>query len=315
MSGINVENLLKGFKVGALALGNFDGVHLGHQGIFKDVIREAHAVGAPSAALTFEPHPVVFFRKKEVESFRLTDPEHKLELIRNAGITHPIALPFDLDLAGLSPQDFVDKVLHEGLGAQAVRVGHDFNFGKGRAGGIKELAQHASVRGISIHVHDAVTWEGEVVSSTRVRKALSAGSVALVRALLGRPASLRGEVSRGDGRGKKIGFPTANIWPRAGMALRHGVYVTRLRILSQPGQPVYPGITNVGVRPTIADALTPNAETLVLAGLSEDTSIYGEKVEVEILASVREEKKFESVDALRAQIAQDVAQARQVHGL
>ncbi len=301
-----------------VTIGNFDGVHLGHQTICQEVQQSARRAGVASVALTFDPHPVVFFGKKDTSTFCIDRPDKKLELLHKHGIDHPTALPFDADLASHSPEGFVHKILFESLRAQEVWVGYDFNFGKGRSGGIEELQRHGRERDIDVRVHAAVTSGDEVVSSTRVRKALSGGNLDLAAALLNRRHALRGEVEHGEARGRALGFPTANISPRAGMMIPHGVYITTLTLLDPgaglPAGPL-PAITNVGVRPTVATAAAPNAETFVLSGLAPDADIYGQRVEVELIAFVRPEMKFDGLDALKARIAEDIAQARLAHGL
>jgi riboflavin kinase / FMN adenylyltransferase len=290
-----------------VTIGNFDGLHLGHQAIFADVTRAARAAGTQSVAISFHPHPVVFFGKRSEPEFLINSPEQKLELSKAAGIDHALLLPFSRDLAGLTPEDFVHKVLHEALGAQSVWVGYDFNFGKGRTGTTDDLRRHAEDRGILVHVHDAVRFDGEVVSSTRVRRALTAGEFELAHALLGREHTLRGAVVVGDQRGRELGFPTANIFPRAGMMIPHGIYVSTL--ISQ-GHP-YPAVTSVGVRPTIAQDLAPNVETYVLD--RTDLELYGKTVDVTLHKWLRPELRFDSLDALRAAINADCDAARAWH--
>ena len=296
-----------------VTIGNFDGVHLGHRTIFDIVTRSASKRGAPSVALTFEPHPVVFFGKRAPETFCITTPEEKLKLISGQGIDHPLALPFDRELASLSPENFVNDVLHSGLGAREVWVGYDFNFGKGRAGGIEDLVKHGAARGIDVHVHEAVKLGGEVVSSTRVRKALTQTDLSGAETLLARRHFLSAPVERGDARGRTLGFPTLNISPRAGMMVPHGVYTTFVTI-EETGQRL-PAITNIGVRPTVKVGAAPNAESFILAGLSKDSSLYGQAIKVELLKYQRPEAKFDSVEGLKAQVQQDLATARAAHGL
>ena len=298
-----------------VTIGNFDGVHLGHRTILDALCEHAERLGAPTVALTFEPHPVVFFKKAPVATFRITSPAHKLDLLAQAGITRPVAIPFDRRLASMAPEDFVDDVLHKCLGARRVRVGYDFNFGKGRSGGPEDLKRYARERGIVTDVHPAVEQGESVISSTRIRQALAGGELKTANALLGRPHALRGEVITGDRRGGALGFPTANISPDAGMMLKHGVYVTRVKLLDDPDASPLPAVTNVGVKPTFhTDPDRPaNAESFILAGLSGGADLYEREIEVELLELLRPEQRFDSVDALKAQITRDVAQARAFH--
>lgn len=290
-----------------VTIGNFDGLHLGHKRIFAEVVAAARAVNTSSVALSFHPHPVVFFGKKPEPSFLITTPEHKLELSTAAGIDHPVLVPFGRDLASLTPEGFVHEVLHEILGARSVWVGYDFNFGKGRSGTTEDLQRHGAARGIDVHVLDAVRHEGDVVSSTRVRKTLARGDMEAVRALLGRNHSLRGTVVPGDQRGRELGFPTANMSPAAGMMIPHGIYVSTLH---REGEAMA-AVTSIGVRPTVAENLSVNVETYVLD--RDDLSLYGAEVDIELHALLRPELKFDSFDGLVAQIRADCDDARSWH--
>ncbi|MEL6182118.1 MAG: riboflavin biosynthesis protein RibF, partial [Myxococcota bacterium] len=268
---------------------------------------------------TFEPHPVVFFKRTRADTFRLTSPEHKLALLAEAGITRPVAIPFDRRLASMAPEDFVDDILYQCLGAQRVRVGYDFNFGRGRSGGPEDLKRYARERGIITDVHPPVEQHEDVISSTRIRTALSSGDLNTAQALLGRPHALRGTIVAGDRRGATLGFPTANIVPAAGMMIPHGVYITQVRLLDGPSStPLFPAITNVGVKPTFQQQDDPqaNAESFILAGLpKEGINLYDRPIEVVLVDFIRAEQRFASVEALKAQIGQDVQQARAFHGL
>ncbi len=290
-----------------VTIGNFDGLHLGHQAIFADVRRAARAADTQGVAISFQPHPVVFFGKQPEPTFLINTPEQKLALSRAAGIDHPVLLPFGRDLASLSPEAFVHEVLHEALDARSVWVGYDFNFGKGRAGTTEDLRRHAQARGMEVHVHEAVRFDGDVVSSTRVRKALAAGDFALCRHLLGRDHTLRGVVVRGEQRGRELGFPTANVFPRAGMMIPHGIYVSTL----WDDATAWPAVTSVGVRPTIGDDLAPNVETYVLD--RTDLQLYGHEVDVTLHKWLRPELKFDSLDELVAAIEVDCDLARAWH--
>lgn len=301
-----------------VTIGNFDGVHLGHQAIFSEIARSAREKNTVSVAISFEPHPVVFFGKKAEPEFRLTDPDHKIELMRACGIDHPVLLPFSRELAGLTPEAFIHKVLRDSLQACEVRVGYDFNFGKGRSGTVEDLKAIGASCGMDVHIHAAVEYDNGVVSSTRVRKALLAGDLEEAARLLTRPHSLRGSVLPGAQRGRKMGFPTANISPRAGMMVPHGVYTSHLRVLEGPDAlsgRLFPSITNVGTRPTVSESGEANAETFVLGELSEGADLYGMRVEVVLGSFLRPEQKFPSQETLKAQVMQDLQAAREKHGL
>jgi riboflavin kinase/FMN adenylyltransferase len=290
-----------------VTIGNFDGVHLGHQAILDEVVSTARARGTQSIALSFDPHPVVYFGKRRPSEFLLTTPEQRVECLRSHGVDHPVLLPFSSELASLTPERFVDEVLHHALDACTVWVGYDFNFGKGRSGRTSDLRLHAEARGIEVHVRAAVEHGGEVVSSTRVRKTLAAHGLNEARGLLGRDHTLRGVVRRGDQRGRTIGFPTANLIPEAGMMIPHGIYVSTLRYDGR----LWPSVTSVGVRPTIADDLAPNVETYVLDDFRVE--LYGRTIDVALLAWLRPELKFDSLQALVVQIAADCDDARRWH--
>ncbi len=297
-----------------VTIGNFDGTHLGHQTIFKQVIDSARRRGTMSLALTFDPHPVVHFGRKEPGTFLINNLQQRLELIKSHGIDIPMALPFRKELFSLSPQAFVEEIVHKRLRACEVWVGYDFNFGKGRSGTTEDLKRHALEHGIEPHIHEAVCVTETVVSSTRVRKTLAAGHMEEAASLMGRPHTLRGEVEHGYKRGRTLGFPTANIVPTAGMMIPRGVYVSLVRVLGQEGAPMA-AITNVGVRPTAQQDAVANAETHVLEGLAPGADLYGQSLDVSLLSFVRPEKKFGSLDELKAQIAADVAVAAKAHGL
>lgn len=298
-----------------VTIGNFDGVHLGHQAILRRLRERADTLQADIVALTFEPHPVILFKGRDPKVFRLTDPEHKVALLRDHGVAWPLLVPFTRAFAGLTPEAFVREVLHAGLGAREVWVGYDFNFGRDRAGDPAALRRFGEPLGLSVHVHDVVEHAEGVVSSTRVRKLLADAKLSEAARLLGRDHALRGVVEHGAKRGRGIGFPTANIHPQAGLMVPYGVYTTRVRLLDAPDTTL-PGITNVGVRPTVADEeAQPNAESFILDGLSPDADIYDRPIEVELIEFIRPEQKFDSLDALKTQIGRDVQRARATHGL
>lgn len=295
-----------------VTIGNFDGLHSGHRAILREVVDEARRRQTSSVALTFEPHPVPFFKGLPEDTFRLTGAAQKEHLLRQLGIDHPIALPFGPALSSLSPEAFVDRILREVLDAASIRVGYDFNFGRDRAGTPAVLQTLGAARGIAVCIHPPVEQEGQVVSSTAVRKALQSGDLELAAALLGRPHALWGEVVAGDARGRHLGFPTANMVPDAGMMIPHGVYITTLE--DRRTQERWPAITNIGVRPTFGDGAQPNVETFVLAGLPLEADLYGRLMAVTLLRWLRPEQTFPDPGALIAQIQRDLQTARAHHG-
>lgn len=299
------------FERPIVTVGNFDGVHIGHRAIIAGVVERAAQTCTTSVALTFEPHPVSWFKRLPVDTFRLTSPAHKIRLLQLLGVDHPVALPFSDQLAALSPDAFVEIILANVLDAAEVWVGWDFNFGRGRTGSPADLARLGAERGIEVRILDPVHLQQEVVSSTSIRKALQAGDLEHAARLLGRRHSVEGTVVHGETRGRRLGFPTANIVPEAGMMIPHGVYVTSLSTDTHR----VPAVTNVGVRPTFRDDSHANVESFVLDGLPADTDLYGRQVEVELLAFLRPEHRFENAEALRAQVALDITSARRLHGL
>lgn len=291
-----------------VAVGNFDGMHIGHQAIFDEAVAEATGRGATVVALTFEPHPIAFFRPDEAP-VRLSPPPYKFELMEHFGAEVVVALTFDESLAKTTPEAFVDQILVNALKARHVVVGADFRFGKGRAGDTQTLQALGEPRGMGCAIVDSVTWRDEPVSSTRIRSAVKAGRMSAVRAMLGRPYRLYGDVVRGEARGRALGFPTANL-DVADMALpAPGVYATALA--RRRGER-WRAITNIGHRPTFGGgALT--VETFVLDdSVDEELDLYGESMELDLYRRVREEQSFDSPDELVAQIERDIAQVRNI---
>ena len=286
----------------AVAIGNFDGVHLGHRALFELARAQAAQTGAKAVALTFEPHPVRVLRPKLAPPL-LTPLPRKLELFTDCGLDATIVQPFDLAYASAEAVTFVERDLAEHLGAADVIVGHDFTAGKGRTRveGLRSLMEAAG--GIRLHVVEPVASEGLVVSSTKIRELLLEGNVEGAAQLLGRPHDVDGVVERGAGRGRGFGFPTANVRPAA-MVPANGVYVIRARL----GASEYGGVCNVGVKPTVQEGGPVVTEAHLLDFDGRD--LHGERIRIAFLACLREERRFPSIDALRAQIADDVARAR-----
>lgn len=290
---------------GTVALGNFDGVHLGHAA----VLRAAHAArpDLPLAALTFEPHPREHFRPED-PPFRLTLLPAKAAALAALGVRHVHALPFGAELAAMGAEDFVEQVLHRGLGARHLACGADFAFGHRRGGDVAFLRGAAEARGIGLsvvpHLDDA---EGPI-SSTRIRRLLQDGYPERAAALLGRPFAITGVVSHGDKRGRTIGFPTANIPLGRHLEAARGVYAVRATLAD--GR-VVPGVANLGRRPTAGGDPVSRLEAH-LFDFSGD--LYGQEACVALERFIREERRFESFDALTAQIALDAAAARAALG-
>ena len=287
----------------AVAIGNFDGAHRGH----KALAAAARAfVGAEGEvfALTFDPHPSLFFRPSQPH-FRLTQPSRRAQLLAAAGFDGALVLPFDGALAGMSATDFVERVLLRDLGADCVVVGEDFHFGKGRQGTPQFLQDAGARLGFEVILVPQVRdEEGAVISSSVIRKALAEGDIAHANALLGREYAVIGEVIHGAKRGRELGFPTANVALPEGFGLRHGVYAVRVAV--EGGE--YMGAANFGTRPQF-DNGAPLLETYLL-DFSGD--LYGKQIEVAFVAFLRAEAKFDSLDALLVQMSEDCRQAREI---
>jgi riboflavin kinase/FMN adenylyltransferase len=293
----------------AVAIGNMDGVHLGHQRLLARAREGARARGAPAAVLTFEPHPVRVLRPQLAPPL-VTSLPRKLELLAGCGVDAAVVQPFDLAYAATPAAEFVARDLAGRLACAEVVVGYDFTAGKERAR-VESLRPHFARAGILLHVVEPVTADGLVVSSTKVREFLLEGNVGAAALLLTRPYDLDGVVARGAGRGRGLGFATANVSTSA-LLPANGVYVVTAAVGGGgPGRgAVHGGVCNVGVKPTLETDAGVVLEVHLFAFDGRD--LYGEPVRVAFLERLRDERRFPSVDALRAQIAADVARARDV---
>ena len=285
----------------ALTIGNFDGVHRGHQAMLSRLCEAAEDLRLPPAVLTFDPHPREFFARDAAPP-RLNTLRQKLDVFGAFGIASTIVARFDARLASLTPVEFIDDVLVKKLNVRWVLVGDDFRFGKGRAGDLAVLRAHA--RTFSVEGMRTIAVSGERASSTAIREALAAGDLTRAEALLGRPYSLSGRVAHGDKLGRNLGFPTANIALRQRPALS-GIFAVRVYGLENGA---HSGVASLGVRPTIKENAKPLLEVFVF---DFDETIYGRRVTVEFLHKLRDEEKYDDLDALTHQIRADVAQARE----
>ena len=285
----------------ALTIGNFDGVHRGHQAMLSRLLEATEDLRLPPAVLTFDPHPREFFARGAAPP-RLNTLRQKLEVFRAYGIAKTFVARFDAGLASMTPVEFIDNVLVGRLDVRWVLVGDDFRFGKGRAGDLAVLRAHA--RTFSVEGMRTIAVSGERASSTAIREALAAGDLARAEALLGRPYSLSGRVAHGDKLGRNLGFPTANIALRQRPALS-GIFAVRVYGL---GNGALAGVASLGVRPTVTENGKPLLEVFVF---DFDEKIYGRRVMVEFLHKLRDEEKYDDLDALTQQIRADVAQARE----
>jgi len=301
----DVPETLKGAVV---AIGNFDGVHKGHQALIAEARAEAEDRRSALAVLAFEPHPQEFFRPRP-DSIRLTPLRMKARLVSELGVDALFALPFDAEMASRSAPAFVHDVLVEGLGASAVVVGPDFEFGKGRSGNLSTLAYMGEMEGFGVCVFDMVTTDGAKISSTRIREALLAAKPEEAASLLGRWWAIEARVEHGDKRGRTMGFPTANMHLGHCLAPAFGVYAVRVTIMDNE-KPVsrHDGVANFGIRPMYQTQVP-----LMEAHLFDfDGDLYGKHLMVELIAYIRPEAKFADLDALVVQIGLDAQKARQI---
>jgi riboflavin kinase / FMN adenylyltransferase len=290
-----------------IALGNFDGFHLGHQAVAGEAIRWAQAEGRPSIIATFDPHPVRFFRP-DVPPFRLTTLEQRQELYLAAGATAMLVFHFDADLAGTSAEDFIAKILIDRFGAHGVVTGGDFTFGKGAKGNIDLLRSLGGELGLQSRVVAAVSEGDEVVSSSRIRQALRDGDPQEAARLLTRPFAIRGIVEHGDKRGRVIGYPTANLGVENYLRPKYGIYAVTGRILAT-GE-VLKGAANIGIRPQFE----PPKELLEPFFFDFSGDLYGQEIEIAFHHYLRGEAKFDSLEALIAQMDKDCERARRLLG-
>ncbi len=286
-----------------VALGNFDGVHVGHQAILQAAITRARAINGTAFALTFDPLPAKVLAPERAPRLILTGDD-KAELLRSSGIDGVIVLRFNLELSKLTPRKFAIEYIRERIGARAVVVGHNVSFGHQRAGNAATMTALGRELGFEAIVVGPVKAGEMEVSSTRVREAITAGDLALVTRMLGRRHFLSGPVIHGRERGRTIGFPTANVAPRTECIPPDGVYATRI-ILADGA---YPSITNIGMRPTFAEP----ARTFEAHIFDFNRDIYGQEVKLEIIERIRPERKFASGQELAAQIAADLQRAKEI---
>jgi riboflavin kinase/FMN adenylyltransferase len=287
-----------------LALGNFDGLHRGHTKIIERVRRVAAERAATSLVLTFDPHPPRIVRPDKAPALLMT-LEQKLEALEKAGIHGVAIVTFTLELSRWDPELFVKTVLVDWLRVGEVWVGADFLFGRDRSGNFSLLRTLGVQHGFRVEKIDPVRYKDFVVSSTRVRRLVAEGRVDEAGALLGRHVFIDGDVVAGAGRGRELGVPTANLETRNELLPPHGVYATTVTIDGV----IYPGVTNIGLRPTFNDATRTTIEAHVL-GLNHD--LYGKRVRLGFVQRLRDERRFPDVDALKAQIDADVRRARRL---
>ncbi|HEX9881826.1 MAG TPA: bifunctional riboflavin kinase/FAD synthetase [Hyphomicrobium sp.] len=289
-----------------LAIGNFDGVHRGHQALIKAAVEEARAIGAPAGVLVFEPHPREFFHPEEPH-FRLTPLKEKLQIFEALGLDLAIVVTFDAALAALSAEDFIGRVLVEGLAARHVVIGYDFFFGRSRGGTPETMRTGARELGFGLTVVSPVAEDGEVFSSSAIRVHLAQGDAKGAARMLGRWWRASGAVVGGAKRGTGLGFPTANVPLPRGTGLGHGIYAVRVYL----GDERYDGAAYLGTRPTYDDGM-PVLEVFLF---DFDDDLYGRRIEVEFIDFIRADRKFDSSEALITQMQADCVRAKETLAL
>ena len=292
----------------AVAIGNFDGIHIAHRELLSAVLRAAREHALAPSVLTFDPHPATIVAPHRVPKLLTTQAE-RCSLLAREGMENVLILPFTIAVSRWTPREFAERVLADAFHAKAVIVGEDFHFGHGQAGNTRVLAELGTHFGFETHMVNAVSLRGRVVSSSEIRKAVEAGRMSLAGRMLGRPFSVAGTVVSGQGIGSQQTVPTLNLKTPAQVIPKTGVYVTRTSDAANESLR-WNSITNVGNRPTFQNPNGPNELTIETFLLSPFTPPAPERIRVEFLHRLRDEQKFESADKLKAQILLDVARTR-----
>jgi riboflavin kinase / FMN adenylyltransferase len=288
-----------------LAIGVFDGVHRGHQAVISTSAEHARSANGTSVIVTFDPHPMKVLRPKDAPHL-LTATQHKIALIRDLGVRHLLVINFDKQFAATEPEDFIQDLVTHSRPLREICVGHEWSFGRGRRGDLNLLKKLGAQFGFAVVGIPPVKINGEVASSTAIRQAVESGNLARAARMLGREYSILGTVVGGDRLGQKIGFPTANLSAHNEQFPPNGVYFAQATLDGV----VYPGVINLGYRPTVSSAKPERVLEIHL--LDFDRDIYGKDVEVRFVRYLRPEQKFETVHALAQQIELDVQQARKL---
>ena len=302
-----LENISQPFKNAVITIGNFDGVHIGHQALFHEVIERAADIDGTSIAMTFEPHPLRVLQKNSLPPL-ITVYEQKNELIERTGIDVLICIPFTREFASLSAAAFIKDLLVAKIGMRVIVVGKDYTFGKNREGNLSVLKSYASELGYEVIVAEWIKAEREVadrISSTKIRELIMAGEVEPARKMLGRHYQIRGLVVKGRDRGGKLlGIPTANINLQDELCPKTGIYAVTVEY----NQQLYQGVANIGYSPTFDD----HQFTVEVHLLNFSENIYGQKIRVNFIQRIRNEKKFVGIADLKEQIHQDIKTAHKI---
>jgi riboflavin kinase/FMN adenylyltransferase len=303
-----LHNLKPAHRGCVATIGNFDGVHLGHQSVFRHLMEKGEAFDLPTTVVTFEPQPREFFQADTAPA-RLTRLREKLQAIHDVGIDRVVVLEFNKRLAAMHAEVFVQELLVEGLGARFLSVGDDFRFGRGREGDYSLLQQMGQEHGFEVENMNTYKLDADRVSSTRIRELLTEGDFVTANEYLGRSYRICGRVSHGDKRGRTIGFPTMNVNLHRRVSPLRGVYAVKVDGLEEAS---LPGVANIGIRPTVEG---DPRYLLEIHLFNFDRSVYGAHVSVEFVQKLRDEKRFEDFDQLRQQILLDAEAAKKIHGL
>jgi len=284
-------------------IGNYDGIHLGHQAVIGQLADEAAKLGLPSVVVTFEPQPMEYFLPDKVPA-RLTRFREKIEALRRFAVDRVLCLEFNETLAAMEAEEFIQRILVDGLGIRYLVVGDDFRFGKDRAGNFQTLVAAGERHGFQVVNMHTFAIEGERVSSTRIRQAMQQGDLQLAEQLLGRDYRMSGRVVHGEKLGRQLGYPTANIFLHRKASPLQGIFV--VEVFGLDGEPL-PGVASLGTRPTV------NGKRVLLEVylLDFNRDIYGKHIQVSFIHKIRDELKFDSLEALKDKIAEDVQQTRE----
>jgi riboflavin kinase/FMN adenylyltransferase len=300
------KDLPAGDKGAAIAVGSFDGVHRGHQRVITLAADAARELGAPLAVITFDPHPSAYFHPEQ-PGFQLQKRDQQARALEALGVEVLYVLPLDPELAGMSDREFAARVLAQGLGARHIAVGFDNTFGKDRSGTPEAMRAYGEELGFSVSVAPPLVGEGgDKYSSTQVREALREGQPEMAAKILGRPFAIEGVVVRGRQLGRKLGFPTANVWIAGYVVPRFGVYAVRTRL---PDGRRLAGVASIGVNPTVEGITEPVLEVWIF---DFDEDLYDQVIETDLINFLRPELKFPDLEALKDQVMADAAEARRL---
>lgn len=301
----NIGAIKRKLKNAVLAIGVFDGIHIGHQKLIKSAVKKAKAVNGQAIVLTFFPHPVEVLQPKKFMP-HITSLSYRLKLIEELDVAMCVVVKFTKKFSAISPRAFIERYIVNALEPKEVMIGEDFRFGKNREGTLEYLKEEGTKHGFKVNVISSVKGAGKKIGSSQIRHLISDGKLEDVKKYLGRNVSILGKVVRGNALGKKLGFPTANINPDKEIMPPCGVYAVRILV----GKKTYNGMANIGHRPSIKRKKNPINIEVHLFDFKRD--LYGKKIIVEFVKRLRDEKKFTSLKNLQAQIVRDEKKARQI---